>query len=101
MGGFAGTSKKERELITQLLLPLSSSVSSPFMSSGNCLVLTHISHTMIPGSSVRTYLQLVPTVISKHAHTGEQYPFVNIFKKFGVGQWKRCTKEGDVTPVMV
>ena len=30
-----------------------------------------------------------------------QYPFVNVFKQFGVGQWKRCCKEGDVTPVMV
>lgn len=30
-----------------------------------------------------------------------QLPFVNVFKQFGVGQWKKCCKEGDVTPVMV
>ena len=30
-----------------------------------------------------------------------QYPYVNLFKHFGVGQWKKCSREGDVTATMV
>ena len=30
-----------------------------------------------------------------------QHPYVNLFKQFGVGQWKKCSKEGDVSSVMV
>jgi len=29
-----------------------------------------------------------------------QHPFVNIFKQFRVNDWKKSTKEGDVTSVM-
>ncbi|XP_031573056.1 WD repeat-containing protein 90-like, partial [Actinia tenebrosa] len=29
-----------------------------------------------------------------------QHPFVNVLKHFGVGEWKKCTKEGDVSPIM-
>ena len=29
-----------------------------------------------------------------------QNPYVNIFKHYGVGQWKKCSKEGDVASVM-
>ncbi|XP_042827698.1 WD repeat-containing protein 90 isoform X2 [Panthera tigris] len=28
-----------------------------------------------------------------------QHPFLNVFRHFKVGEWKRSTKEGDVTPV--
>lgn len=29
-----------------------------------------------------------------------QNPYVNIFKHYGVGQWKKCSKEGDVASLM-
>jgi hypothetical protein len=29
-----------------------------------------------------------------------QNPYVNIFKHYGVGQWKKCGKEGDVASLM-
>lgn len=30
-----------------------------------------------------------------------QHPFLNVFRHFQVGEWKRSTKEGDVAPVTV
>ena len=30
-----------------------------------------------------------------------QHPHVNLFKHYGVGQWKKCSKAGDVTSAMV
>lgn len=39
-------------------------------------------------------------LISAHSAVW-QYPYVNLFKHFGVGQWKKCSKEGDVTATMV
>ena len=30
-----------------------------------------------------------------------QHPYVNVFKHFGVGEWKKCSKQGDVTTTMV
>lgn len=30
-----------------------------------------------------------------------QHPFLNVFRHFKVGEWKRSTKEGDVAPVTV
>ena len=36
-----------------------------------------------------------------HVHAVYQGPYVNVFKQFGVGQWKKCCKEGDVSSVMV
>ena len=35
------------------------------------------------------------------APTAWQHPYVNVFKHFGVGQWKKCSKEGDVSTYMV
>ena len=29
-----------------------------------------------------------------------QNPYVNVFKHYGVGQWKKCGKEGDVVSLM-
>ncbi|XP_065826313.1 WD repeat-containing protein 90-like isoform X2 [Oscarella lobularis] len=29
-----------------------------------------------------------------------QHPYVNVFKHFGVGEWKKCSKQGDVTTTM-
>ncbi|KAK3717349.1 hypothetical protein QZH41_011587, partial [Actinostola sp. cb2023] len=29
-----------------------------------------------------------------------QHPYVNVLKHFGIGEWKKCTKEGDISPLM-
>lgn len=40
---------------------------------------------------------------SSHLHGSPvwQHPFLNVFRHFKVGEWKRSTKEGDVAPVTV
>ena len=30
-----------------------------------------------------------------------QHPNVNIFKHFNIGEWKKCSKEGEVSTIMV
>ena len=30
-----------------------------------------------------------------------QHPNVNIFKHFNIGEWKNCSKEGEVSTIMV
>ena len=30
-----------------------------------------------------------------------QHPNVNLFKHFNIGEWKKCSKEGEVSAIMV
>lgn len=30
-----------------------------------------------------------------------QHPNVNLFKHFNIGEWKKCSKEGEVSTIMV
>ncbi len=67
------------------------------MTNGECL--------NTPLSAIGVYFYLMPThMVSTTTvllFSAWQYPHVNLFKVYGVGQWKKCSKEGDVSSVMV